>query len=288
MKSSKLGFVITQLIVLVSLLLLTGCSSRNKEEPKNEGVKARESLKSKKLNVDKVKVKKDSHLKWIHYKEKCRIPILMYHSISAGNALRVPPKQFEEEMAYLKANQYYTLSTDEAIKAFETNSLPQKKVVWITLDDAYKDNYTAAFPILKKYHLHATINYITSFSQKPNHLTLSEAKTMQHSGLVDFQSHTVQHLDLNALSTDVQKQELANSKKYLDDNLKQNTRMICYPAGRYNQTTIRLANHLGYKIGLTTNEGLACVDQGWYSLARVRIAPGIDRQTFMQLLQNGY
>ncbi|KRL01112.1 polysaccharide deacetylase family protein [Liquorilactobacillus capillatus] len=260
----------------------------SKGSTKNNETKTRESLKSKKLSINKNKVKPHKAKKWVHYKQKCRIPILMYHSISSGNALRVPPKQFEEEMAYLKANHYYTLSTDEAIRAFATNSLPQRKVVWITLDDAYKDNYTAAFPILMKYHLHATINYITGFDQKPNHLTLDDAKVMRHSGLVDFQSHTVQHLDLNELSTNVQMQELANSKKWLDTNLRQNTQMICYPAGRYNQTTIRLANHLGYKVGLTTNEGLASVDQGWYSLSRVRVAPGISQQTFATLLENGY
>ncbi|KRM95180.1 prophage Lp2 protein 59 [Liquorilactobacillus aquaticus DSM 21051] len=277
-----------KIFVLTCLLLLAGCTAQNKADTKASKLKTNENLKTKKLNANKKRSKKETASKWIHYKKKCRIPILMYHSISAGNALRVPPKQFAEEMAYLKANHYYTLTTAEAIKAFETNSLPRQKVVWITLDDAYKDNYTAAFPILKKYHLHATINYITSFNQKPNHLTLNEAKIMQHSGLVDFQSHTVQHLDLNELSTDVQMQELANSKKWLDNTFRQKTQMICYPAGRYNQTTIKLANHLGYKIGLTTNEGLACLDQGWYSLSRVRIAPGISLQTFNQLLKNGY
>lgn len=288
MKLNRFWQMIAKSVVVMCLLILAGCTAQSKTRVKDSKVKTRESLKTKKLSVNKKSAKKRTVTKWIHYKKKCQIPILMYHSISSGNALRVPPKQFEEEMAYLKANHYYTLTTAEAIKAFETNSLPQKKVVWITLDDAYKDNYTAAFPILEKYHLHATINYITGFSQKSNHLTVDEAKKMQHSGLIDFQSHTVQHLDLNGLSTDVQMQELANSKKWLDSNLKQKTQMICYPAGRYNQTTIKLANHLGYKIGLTTNEGLACLDQGWYSLSRVRIAPGISLQTFDQLLKNGH
>ena len=47
---------------------------------------------------------------------------------------------------------------------------------------------------------------------------------------------------------------------------------IAYPSGRYNQTTLGLAKKT-YKLGLTTNEGLASANDGLISLNRVRILP---------------
>lgn len=221
---------------------------------------------------------------WIKLKQPLKLPILMYHSISSGNQLRVPKKQFASEMAYLKQHHYRTLTTTEAIRALTTNSIPQKKVVWITLDDAYKDNLTNGLPALQKYKLHATINAITGFTYKHNHLSLAEMKRMKATGRVDFASHTVQHLNLDELSAAQQKKELVNSKKWLDQKLDQQTDMLCYPAGRANATTHRLAKQSGYKIALTTQEGFATMKQGRYNLSRLRITPGMTTATFADLI----
>lgn len=221
---------------------------------------------------------------WLKLKQPLKLPILMYHSISSGNQLRVPKKQFTAEMAYLKQHHYRTLTTAEAIRALTTNTVPQKKVVWITLDDAYKDNLTNGLPALEKYNLHATINVITGFTHKTNHLSLAQMKEMKATGHVDFASHTVQHLNLDELTTAQQKQELVKSKQWLDSQLDQNTKMLCYPAGRANATTHRLAKQSGYQIALTTQEGFATMKQGRYNLSRLRVTPGMTTATFADLI----
>ncbi|NLR10434.1 MULTISPECIES: polysaccharide deacetylase family protein [Lactobacillaceae] len=221
---------------------------------------------------------------WLKLKQPLKLPILMYHSISSGNQLRVPKKQFTAEMAYLKQHHYRTLTTAEAIRALTTNTVPQKKVVWITLDDAYKDNLTNGLPALEKYNLHATINVITGFTHKTNHLSLAQMKEMKATGHVDFASHTVQHLNLDELTATQQKQELVKSKQLLDSQLDQNTKMLCYPAGRANATTHRLAKQSGYQIALTTQEGFATMKQGRYNLSRLRVTPGMTTATFADLI----
>lgn len=211
----------------------------------------------------------------------------MYHSISSGNSLRVPPAQFAAEIVALKQAGYYSLSATEAVKAFTTNSLPQAKCVWITLDDGYSDNYSAAFPILKKYHYKATINYITGFEQRNGYLTVEQMKQMRATGLISFASHTVDHLDLNELPAKQQWQELDNAKQTLDSQLNQNTQVIAYPAGRYDQQTLQLVKKCNYQLGLTTHPGLAQKSQGFYSLDRVRITPGLSTEQFLFLVKNG-
>ena len=89
---------------------------------------------------------------------------------------------------------------------------------------------------------------------------------------MSFQSHTVNHPDLSVTDKATQKDELTNSIDFLEDKLNTKVNTIAYPSGRYNQTTLGLAKKT-YKLGLTTNEGLASANDGLISLNRVRILP---------------
>ena len=221
-----------------------------------------------------------STAKWKTYDEPVQIPILMYHAVhvmdpsEASNAnLIVDPDLFEAQIKALSKAGYYFLTPEEAYKAFTENALPAKKVVWLTFDDGNEDFYTIAYPILKKYKAKATNNIITGFVKKGNagNLTVKQMKEMMAHGM-SFQSHTVNHPDLSTTDKATQKVELTNSIDFLENKLNTKVNTIAYPSGRYNQTTLDLAKKT-YKLGLTTNEGLASAKDGLLSLNRVRILP---------------
>lgn len=218
--------------------------------------------------------------KWKTYDEPVQIPILMYHAVhvmdpsEASNAnLIVVPDNFEAQIKAMVDAGYYFLTPEEAYKAFTENALPAKKVVWLTFDDGNEDFYTIAYPILKKYKAKATNNIITGFVKKGNagNLTVKQMKEMMAHGM-SFQSHTVNHPDLSATDKATQKVELTDSIDFLENKLNTKVNTIAYPSGRYNQTTLDLAKKT-YKLGLTTNEGLASSKDGLLSLNRVRILP---------------
>lgn len=218
--------------------------------------------------------------KWKTYDEPVQIPILMYHAVhvmdpsEASNAnLIVDPDLFEAQIKALSKAGYYFLTPEEAYKAFTENALPTKKVVWLTFDDGNEDFYTIAYPILKKYKAKATNNVITGFVKKGNagNLTVKQMKEMMAHGM-SFQSHTVNHPDLSTTDKATQKVELTDSIDFLENKLNTKVNTIAYPSGRYNQTTLDLAKKT-YKLGLTTNEGLASAKDGLLSLNRVRILP---------------
>lgn len=218
--------------------------------------------------------------KWKTYDEPVQIPILMYHAVhvmdpsEASNAnLIVAPDNFEAQIKAMVDAGYYFLTPEEAYKAFTENALPAKKVVWLTFDDGNEDFYTIAYPILKKYKAKATNNIITGFVKKGNagNLTIKQMKEMMAHGM-SFQSHTVNHPDLSATDKATQKVELTDSIDFLENKLNTKVNTIAYPSGRYNQTTLDLAKKT-YKLGLTTNEGLASSKDGLLSLNRVRILP---------------
>lgn len=269
-------------LALFTLIILGSCSAASTPSHRSANSTVAAAAKSRQTSR-KQHHKSNPYAKW-HAVKTVKIPILMYHSISAGNALRVPTKEFRAQMAYLKQHHYYTLTSTEAVYALKHHRVPQEKIVWITMDDSYKDNMTAAWPILKQNHQHATINFITGFTGKKNHLTLADAKKMQASGNVDFQSHTVRHLDLNDLTYQVQLTELTSSKKWLDKNLHQRTQVICYPAGRADGETIKAAKAAGYAYALSTQEGIATSKQNHYNLTRQRVVPGMSITGFANLL----
>ncbi|MGO2939664.1 MAG: hypothetical protein ACTIDA_03850 [Pseudolactococcus laudensis] len=62
--------------------------------------------------------------------------------------------------------------------------------------------------------------------------------------------------------------------------------IICYPAGRYNTETAGLAEAAGYKLGLTTNPGLASSANGLFALNRVRVSYGQTEASFMASVGN--
>ena len=217
---------------------------------------------------------------WKTYDDPVQIPILMYHAVhvmdpsEASNAnLIVAPDNFEAQIKAMVDAGYYFLTPEEAYKAFTENALPAKKVVWLTFDDGNEDFYTIAYPILKKYKAKATNNIITGFVKKGNagNLTVKQMKEMMAHGM-SFQSHTVNHPDLSVNDKATQKAELTDSIDFLEDKLNTKVNTIAYPSGRYNQTTLDLAKQT-YKLGLTTNEGLASAKNGLLSLNRVRILP---------------
>lgn len=223
---------------------------------------------------------------WIKSDTEISFPILMYHSLaeSEGNSLKVPPAEFKEHLKWLKENDYYTLTPEEAYTVLTKNKKPAEKIVWITLDDGYLNNFTDGFPIFKELKMNGTINYITSKIENSSYFNLNQMKEMNQSDFISIESHTVSHLDLNTLEDDQIISELKESKEWLDNNLKQNTSLLCYPAGRYDERVKQYAEDTGYKMAITTEPGYAKKSDGLFSLKRVRISPGYSGEAFGQYL----
>ena len=115
---------------------------------------------------------------------------IMYHSIeSEKNKGGIFIDEFEEHIKWIKNKKTFKM---EELKGLDY-TLPPNSIL-ITFDDGYKNNYTLAFPILKKYNIKATIFLNTKFIEKDEtYLNWDEIREMYESGLIDFQLHTHSH-----------------------------------------------------------------------------------------------
>ena len=216
------------------------------------------------------------------------VPVLMYHSIAVeeGNPIRMPVEQFDAEMKYIKDQGYTTLTMKELYSYFENQvAVPEKSIV-ITLDDGYSDNYTAAFPVLKKYGLKATVFMVTStIDVNPNCLTSAQIKEMDKAG-IQIESHTVTHRDLDSLSYSEQLAELKDSKAALEQLLGRTVDYVAYPTGKYNDDTVKAVAEAGYKMAFTTNGRWSDKSDGILTLDRVYISTFHSMDVFRNRLTN--
>lgn len=283
----------TNLILLLASLIALGLLAWQ-FRPKTVGIDqmTKTSQTNKTTKNNKSQVSQNQTSTWTKQDQPIKLPILMYHAVhvmaaeEADNAnLILDPTTFEEQIKAMVQAGYYFLSPEEAYRALTENSLPQKKVVWLTFDDSLIDFYTVAYPILQKYGVKATNNVITSYTEegRAGNLTIEQMLEMKARGM-SFQSHSSSHPDLEYADPDRQSQELTSSKSFLDTNLKQDTMTIAYPAGRYSDSLLQLTQQ-NYKLGLTTNEGLASADNGLLTLKRIRILPTMTAQTLLNQLQ---
>ncbi|MEG3250928.1 polysaccharide deacetylase family protein [Streptococcus suis] len=271
---------IALLVVTLLSIFLIFLKQPSKQQSDSKALTVETTTSSSVMNSESSEVQ--TEIIWEQQTEPIKLPILMYHAIhvmapeeEANANLIVDPTTFESHLKALQDAGYYTLSPEEAYKVLTENVLPAgKKVVWLTFDDSLWDFYSYAYPLLKQYQMKATNNVITGFTEygQAGHLTLDQIKEMQTAGL-SFQGHTVNHPDLEYSSIEDQTNELTSSKAYLDSQLNQETIAIAYPGGRYSADTVALTEQAGYKLGVTTNNGLASASDGLLTLNRVRILP---------------
>lgn len=205
---------------------------------------------------------------------KNTVAVLNYHQVNDkdDNALTVKVKDFEEQMRYLAENNYNVITPSEMTEAFKNNEKLPEKTVIITFDDGYKDNYENAYPILKKYNLKGTIFVITDYvSLYPNYITWDEAKEMQASGVINLESHTMDHLNLLKIGKNEARFQLSNSKYWLEAHLKKPVSFVAYPEGDYNEDIKNILKELKYEGAFTVNYGLVSKDSNAYEMPRVAI-----------------
>lgn len=113
-----------------------------------------------------------------------QIVILLYHLVTPDRgkgylADPLDPRLFESQIENL-SRKYELISLDSLAGLLrERKGLPEKAVV-ITFDDGYRDNYLHAFPILKKYHVPATMFIATGHIGARKMLWYNRAKYIFH------------------------------------------------------------------------------------------------------------
>ncbi|MBI4972832.1 MAG: polysaccharide deacetylase family protein [Candidatus Omnitrophica bacterium] len=206
------------------------------------------------------------------------VPIVMYHLVNPEEnpfiqRMIVSPETFQRQMHFLKEKHYNVVTLESLVSLIKEQKNISPRTIAITFDDGYKDNYTHAFPILKKYNFPATIFIIVNEVARADRLSWDEIRQMQSSGLISFGSHTLGPEPLTDIkSLEEVKKQIFDSKKILEEKLGTPITMFSYPAGRFNRQIRQLVIDAGYALAVTTSPGKEYPDNDVFALKRIRIS----------------
>jgi peptidoglycan/xylan/chitin deacetylase (PgdA/CDA1 family) len=206
---------------------------------------------------------------------RMRIPILMYHVVSAPppgtpNAeLWVAGSRFASEMSALRKAGYWAITLRQAFDAWQHGGpLPRHPVV-VSFDDGYLSQYTHARPALKRLGWPGVLD-LELRNLGPKGITEHQVRALMTDGW-EVDSHTLTHPDLTTVDDARLRQELTGSRREIRRKFGSRTaEFFCYPAGKYDARVVAAVRAAGYRGATTVDEGLGARGEP-FTLKRVRV-----------------
>ena len=220
------------------------------------------------------------------------LPILMYHGITEDTSkvgeYTILASTFESDLVWLKENGYTTITTKQLIDYVEKGSVLPSKPVLITFDDGYENNYTLAFPLLKKHNMKAIISIIgaeakiipevaeSSLIEFGNHTYALHSNTGERKGADKLPNESIE--DYASVITE----DLLKTQELIKEKAGYYPVVFAWPYGAYpmDGSANSILKELGFKITLTSYQIKNIIHQGdpdsLYGLKRFLRTPDFD------------
>ena len=220
------------------------------------------------------------------------IAVLNYHffydpeigeSCPDGNCKKV--QDFENELLFLKQNNYKTLTMEEFKKwMYNEIELPARSVL-ITIDDGAMGtgahNGNKLIPLLEKYQSHATLFLITGWWAKENY----------SSPYLDIESHTFDMHEGNICEGQPRGSKLlCSTKEQVKEDLSKSAEItgsknaFCFPMYVYNETTLEVLKELDFKLAFVGGNKKATRSDNKYEIPRYVILSDITLEGFKKMV----
>jgi peptidoglycan/xylan/chitin deacetylase (PgdA/CDA1 family) len=217
------------------------------------------------------------------------VPILMYHHVAVPGAdadgirrdLSVSPANFEAQLRYLIQHGYEPTTLGSLILHLQIGEpLPPKPVI-LTFDDGFKDQYTNAYPLLKKYGFVGTFFVITRFADEgqADHMSWPEIELLHADGM-EIGSHSYTHPSLAGKSFDYVVWQVLGSKEAIEARTCEPVRVFSYPSGQYDQLTVDVLKSAGYWGAVTVESGSLQSSERPFELKRISVRGTYDLGEF--------
>ena len=190
------------------------------------------------------------------------IPALMYHSISGVPEgwpadLCIAPEVFEEHLKYLQARGYNVVTAPQAMVLLKSRQNVMNTVI-LTFDDGYENNYTEAFPSLKKYGFRGNFYIVGNDVGKTKnqdgvkkYMTYGQIKQMHGQGM-EIGSHSMSHDPLTSIKPDMLPWEIYQPLNLFYEKMGFWISGIAFPNGAFNDTIIaEVRKYFKYEYGFS-------------------------------------
>jgi peptidoglycan/xylan/chitin deacetylase (PgdA/CDA1 family) len=207
------------------------------------------------------------------------IPIIMYHYVDyitdmkdlVRRRLTIVPSVFEEHLIALRKARYETYFVRDIpdIVSGNTPYYSSHSAV-LTFDDGYDDFYTKVFPLLKKYHVRATVYVIYDYIGRKGFLNEKQILELAESDLVEIGSHTLDHVYLKVAPDLYAERQIVESKRKLEERFGIKVKTFAYPYGAFNSKNIETVKKAGYVAAVSVITGKSQSKENLFYLFRIR------------------
>ena len=228
------------------------------------------------------------------------VPILLYHSVACASAPRfkkwtMHPEAFAAHMQYLYDQHFIPLTVTHWTRLLEQRSrLPERPIV-ISFDDGYADFLVNAVPVLQRYGFEATLYVVTKYVGQSSAwlqgqgagdrsmLTWAQVAEVNAAG-IECGAHSHTHVQLDTVPLSEAREEIARSKRELEQHLNQPVETFAYPYGYHTARVRELVQEAGFISACAVKHAVSTVDDDRFALSRIIIAADTDVDHFADLV----
>ncbi|HSU55529.1 MAG TPA: polysaccharide deacetylase family protein [Candidatus Dormibacteraeota bacterium] len=196
-------------------------------------------------------------------------PLLTYHHVGArpqGTRLKglyISRTRFTKQMRELASNNFSAPGYDGVTSELAARN----REVLLTFDDGFADALENAVPVLKRHGFSGIQFLVADLLGKTSEWQVSSGEIagqlMDVAQVKDWLaagneigSHTLTHPYLTRIPLPEAREELAGSRKKLEDLFGRTVEHFCYPYGDWSPAILELVQEAGYKTACTTDFGV--------------------------------
>jgi peptidoglycan/xylan/chitin deacetylase (PgdA/CDA1 family) len=220
---------------------------------------------------------------------RLRVPILMYHRLTSQpdpHPFSMVVGRFRNQLKILRALGYRTVSPHDIARALRSGTPLPARAISITFDDGYVDTFTVALPILKEFGFTAVCNVVadrvgqfSDWTEPASLMSWPQIREWLAAGM-EVGSHSQTHRDLTVLPAVELQNEVAGSRKRLEDQLGSAVPTFAYPFTVHGPREREAVADAGYEAacaGVKLHDSI-------FALARVEVASNSLSWVLAQLL----
>lgn len=213
--------------------------------------------------------------------------ILMYHNVAETAGFNtVSVSNMRTQLNYI-AQSFHCVSLDDYITALPNGRETEKKLVTVTVDDAYRSFREVILPLLETYQIPVTlyvpVKHIASYNvwdsgrEKIEIMSWSEITELAKHPLVTIGSHGMTHNSLGKMDTAGLRYEIMESKIKLEEKLSVKINHFSFPFGQicdYNSEALRILKKADYHSCCSTRFSNKNRIVDIFRLSRIEVEPG--------------
>src|ERR1700722_19992000 len=190
-----------------------------------------------------------------------QVPILCYHQIrdwkptdsKISREYIVPPLAFAAQMRMVADSGYHTISPDQLYAYLISGTrLPAKPII-LSFDDTDLDQFTVAYPEMKKYGFKGLFFIMTVSLGKAHYMSREQVKELSDDGNI-IGSHTWDHHNVKKYEGSDWITQLDKPTKTLEQITGKNIRYFAYPFGLWDTAAFPELKKRGFVAAFQLNE----------------------------------